>query len=215
MFGSTPVAATALFPWNESFSWTEGSKLSGYSLLLAIVIGGAVTLLAYLVLRGITRRAPVCTHCNRQEQDPAVVRAISIGAVIGLVVILLVPVMYRQGDGVSNSDNASSVALASSQTVSSLEDTIAGQLEFRAASMGYEVIDTDVDSLSTTVQVGTCDVVVDMSTTVPQFVVPQDGGDPTQRFDVTNPFPLLRDARANLDHPLRRCFTADQLDPAA
>lgn len=210
------VAATALFPWNESFSWTEGSKLSGYSLLLAIVIGGAVTLLAYLVLRGITRRAPVCTHCNRQEQDPAVVRAISIGAVIGLVVILLVPVMYRQGDGVSSSGNASSIASASSQTVSSLEDTIAGQLEFRAASMGYEVIDSDVDSLTTTMVVGTCDVVVDESGPVMQFVVPQDGGNPAQRFEATNPLPLLRDVRANPDHPLRRCYTVDQLlDPAA
>lgn len=209
MYGSTPA-----FPWSSNFSWTELAELAGYALLLGAVVGLVVGLCAYLVLHGIARRPVACSICQHQEQDPAVTRAIAIGGIVALAIILLVPVMYRQGDRVSNAGNTSSSASASQQEIESLEDTIAGQLEFRAASMGYEVLDTDVSDLTTTVQVGSCDVVLDMAGAVPQFIVIDDVIG-VMRFDSLNPWPLLRDARQNLDHPLRRCFTRDQLDPAA
>lgn len=208
------VAATALLPWNERFSWTELTKLSGYTLFLALMGGALVTLSIYLLTRDRGNTPAANGQHHQQSQDPAIVRSLVAGALVGVLIMLLVPSLYRQGDQVVNNGNASNSASASQQEIESLEDTIAGQLESRAASMGYEVLDTDVRDLTTTVQVGSCDVVLDMAGAVPQFIVIDDVIG-VMRFDSLNPWPLLRDARQNLDHPLRRCFTRDQLDPTA
>lgn len=182
------------YPWSDNFAWGEFGDMVGFALIIAGVVALVVGGVLYWAFNDTDRATSTLS------------RGAVFGAVVFVALVATIPTLYRIDDNTANAGNTSSSASASQQQVESLEDTIAGQLEARSASMGYEVLDTDVEALTTTVRVGTCDVVVDMSTTVPQFVVPQDGGSPAQRFEATNPYPLMRDIAANPEgHPLADC----------
>lgn len=197
------------YPWIDDFAWGQFFKMTGFALFVALVASIVIGLIAYWLFRD--NQIAQCATCGA---DTDTSRGVGVSLVVFVILLVSIPTLYRLDDSTVNNGNSSSNASASSQQVASLEDEIGQQLEARAAGVGYEVVGSDVDSLTATVQVGECEVVLDLSDATPEFVV-RDDVTGVQRFAATHPFSLLRDARQDLEHPLRTCFTPGQLDSAA
>lgn len=199
--------AMSTYPWNDNFAFGEFFSMVWFSFLIAALTGLVIGTAGSWLLREQIGR---CNSCQRYFGGS---RGFALGLFVFLVLLVSIPTLFGMDDRTVNAGNSDSAATTNEQQVEALEATIAGQLEARAASMGYSVVDSDVDNLTALVEVGTCEVELDLSGLTPQFVV-DEGMAGVQRFEATHPYSLLRDLRQNGRHPLRECFTDEQLAPA-
>ena len=227
---STP--AVSINPFVGGFDWTGfvlmGLALVAVAFIVSAIIGGLVYWLASdrILVEHRAARSPQYCHGRRLNTVP---RGELVGVAVFLAVLAFGGSLLVHTERVERADAIHSVQSDAADEVAELEDEVKGAEDERDAAveatdtavsgqyeqwlrlLGYEVVDTDPEAETATVEFTNGRRVVSMAGEVPSFIVNDDGSGNVTTIEVPHLLILMRIVAADPNHPFRGVFTEREL----